>query len=249
MEKYKKEYEIRSYECDERGTLRLRSLFNLFQDLADEHADKMGVGYHFCIRHQIGWIGGYYHIQIEKMPVWTQKITLRTWPSKSTGVTGIREFEMCDEAGHILVRASSQWVLVDIVRKRPVSVQKHIGSYDLIEERSVPSSFEKIQGLEKNDLEIVEVIRRDDIDINKHVNNAVYPSWILDALPKGYLEDHCLSELRIQFKQSAKMGDVICVKTGLMEHETLHSIQNPVSNTEFARVKISWQKRKKSLVF
>lgn len=244
MEKYKKEYEIRSYECDEYGVLRLRSLFNLFQDLADTHADKMGVGYHFCIQHKIGWVGGYYHVQIKKMPVWTQKIILLTWPSKSTGVTGIREFEVFDEEGNLLVRASSQWILVDVDKQRPVSVQKYIGSYDLLEERSVTSSFEKIQPLEKNDFEVVEVIRKDDIDINKHVNNAVYPSWVLDALPKKYQEEYNLSELRIQFKQSAKIGDIICVKTSLMGDKTSHSIQHRLSNIEFARVQVSWQKRK-----
>lgn len=243
MEKYKKEYEISSYECDALGELRLRSLFNLFQDLADKHADIMGVGYHFCIQRQIGWMGGYYHIQIEKMPVWTQKVILWTWPSKSTGVTGIREFELTDENENILVRATSQWVLVDTIKKRPVSVEKNIGSYELIEKRSIDSKFEKISPLEEEIMETFEIVREDDIDINNHVNNAVYPCWVLDALPTGYLENHSLKELRIQFRQSAQKGDSICVKTAMKSYETCHSIQKQNSDIEFARVQIQWQKR------
>ena len=45
MDKYEKQYIIKSYECDVQLKLRIRSLFNLFQDMADEHADKMGLGY------------------------------------------------------------------------------------------------------------------------------------------------------------------------------------------------------------
>lgn len=39
MEKYKRIYEINSSSCDKDKKLRLRTLFNFFQDLADYHAD------------------------------------------------------------------------------------------------------------------------------------------------------------------------------------------------------------------
>ena len=54
-----------------------------------------------------------------------------------------------------------------------------------IEERSLQTNFEKIILPETFEYEANEVIREDDIDINQHVNNAVYPSWLLDALPEA----------------------------------------------------------------
>lgn len=243
MEKYQKEYEISSYECNRFGQLRLRSLFNLFQDVADIHADIMGVGFHFCEPRQIGWIGGYYHLRIYKLPSWTQKVILSTWPSKSTGVTGIREFKLTDEKGEILIGATSQWVLVDTLKHRPISVQKNIGNYDLIEERCIESSFEKILNLTDVSMSCSQIIREDDIDINQHVNNAVYPCWVLDSVPYELLKTYDIKELQIQFKQSAQKGDVIVVKTSINQNESVHCIENPNTSVEFARVKIIWQKK------
>lgn len=48
IEKFIREYPIRSYECDKNGQLRLITLLNIFQDAADSHANKMGLGYDFA---------------------------------------------------------------------------------------------------------------------------------------------------------------------------------------------------------
>ena len=241
MEKYVKNYEIRSADCDQNGLLRLRTLFNLFQDLADDHANIMGVGYHFCKEHGIGWIGGAYHIRINQMPKWEDKVRLLTWPSASTAVTGIREFQMCSEKGDILIDASSQWVLVDTQKFRPISVAKYIGSYELIPERSVDTSFEKLPTLERIDYETDEIVRYDDIDLNNHVNNAVYPAWILDALPVEFLKQHVLKELKIQFKKSALLSDFIHIQTQIEGEHTFHVITNKDGSSEFARLEMKWK--------
>ncbi len=243
MTTYQKTYKITSYECDKQGFLRIRTLFNLFQDLADNHADEMGLGYHFCAPRHLGWIGGAYHVQIEKWPTWNDCVTLKTWPSKSTGVTGIREFAIEDDTGRDIVKASSQWVLIDIDKIRPVSVEKNVGTYELHPVRAVETAFEKLPVPEHIEVTASEIVRRDDIDLYGHVNNAVYPTWILDALPAAFFEENEIAEFQIQFKRSAKWGDDIWVETGLNGQETVHRIGDKSGTTEFARIKILWRKR------
>ncbi len=244
MEKFQKEFEISSYECDENGELRLRSLFNLFQDLADNHASKIGVGYEYCVEHQLGWVGGAYHVQIDKMPVWKDKVILKTWPSRKTAVTAIREFEMVNAlTGATMVRASSQWVLIDINRQRPVSVLAHLEHCDAIEERMVDTDFRKLLAPERIDTTVSQIIRTDDIDLNCHVNNAVYPTWILDALPSDFLPTHALSELQIQYKSSAKTGNTVLVKGQIDNDITVHSIVSDELGPEYARVRAIWKER------
>ncbi len=243
MSIYQKTYKITSYECDKNGFLRIRTLFNLFQDLADNHADEMGLGYKFCSPRRLGWIGGAYHVRVAKWPTWNDCLTLKTWPSKSTGVTGIREFSLQDDAGNDIVMASSQWVLVDTERMRPVSVEKNVGTYALNPVRAVDSNFEKLVAPERTDASMVEVIRQDDIDLYGHVNNAVYPTWVLDALPNGFLDKNEIAELQIQFKRSAKWGDDVLVEGELNGMESLHRIGDKSGTVEFARVKILWRKK------
>ena len=242
-EKHKKEYLISSYECDRFGLLRIRSLFNIFQDLADIHANMMGIGYDFCSKKNMGWIGGYYHLKIERLPSWGERVILSTWPSRFSGVSGIREFELKSEDGERLACATSQWILIDVLKNRPVSIQKNIGEFELLEERSIESDFPKIEGLGHIDMEQREIIREDDIDINSHVNNAVYPALILDAISEEYLSKHKPTEMQIQFKHSAKRGYGVTIKTEMDTLQTLHSIVNPDSDIEYARVRAIWSER------
>ncbi len=241
MEKYSKTYEIKSYECDKNGVLRLRTLFNLFQDMADDHADKMGLGYHFCIQKQIGWIGAGYHVQINRLPKWEEKVILYTWPSKATPVMGIRDFQMIDEAGNVLVNASSQWVLVDLNRMRPVAIAKHVGEYELVDERALDTSFPAIEAVAEAQTETVISVRHDDIDINNHVNNAVYPTLCLDGISDDFLNTHTLSEVQVSFKKPAVLGDKICLKSSRDASQTHHGLFNETGETEFARVRLSWK--------
>lgn len=242
MEKYEKSYEIASFECDEYGYLRLRCLFNLFQDLADTHANIIGVGYNYCKQNHLGWVGGAYHVQINKMPTWRDRVVLKTWPSKATAATAIREFELTDaQTGDVLVRASSQWVLIDATKHRPVCVAPHLQHCEPITERSVDTSFAKLPPLERTDITIVQTVRVDDIDLNHHVNNAVYPSWVLDALPPDFTMRRRLAELQIQYKYPVQKGDSICVKSQMDENIGLHVITNGSSTLEFARVRTVWQ--------
>lgn len=240
MDKYEKQYIIKSYECDVQLKLRIRSLFNLFQDMADEHADKMGLGYHYCHERGIGWIGGGYHVEIKKLPTWGDEIRVTTWPSGSTAATGIRDFQVRDGVGNILINATSQWVLVDINRMRPIPVMKHIPSYELLDEHAMVSSFDKIS-IPEGEAEIISFpVHTDDIDLNAHVNNALYPSWILDTVSDSFSAQHSPSEIRIDFKRPAKRGDIVRIKTYRQALITVHVFGNADDSVEFARVCVRW---------
>lgn len=241
MEKFCKSYTIKSYECDSTCKLRLRTVFNFFQDLADDHANEMGLGYRECIKRGIGWIGGAYHVEFIDLPKWEDKIKLFTWPSGKTAATGIRDFQMLDEGDKPLINATSQWVLVDLNRMRPVSIAKNLGEYDLVEERAFDSVFKDIPTIERTDFEAVISIRYDDIDLYKHVNNAVYPTLIYDGLPHDFIANHKLKELQIIFKKPALLSDEICIATQIDEDITIHQLFNKNKDIEFARIQVKWK--------
>lgn len=243
MEKYKKSYIISSFEVDFQQKLRIRSLFNLFQDLADEHAEKLGLGYTFCSQNGLGWVGGAYHVKIHRLPIWGDKVTIETWPSGTTAAATIRDFKMTDGAGNILVSATSQWVLIDTNRLRPLPIAKHLPHYDMIDERALNSDFAKIQIPEASSSDITFPVHTDDIDLNHHVNNALYPTWALDGVPESFYGKNRLTELQVTFKRPALLGDILLMKTYRGEGETISVIGTPDGATEFARVRLVWQPR------
>lgn len=243
MQKFQKKYRTRSAECDKNNQMRLRSLFNLFQDIADLHAESLGLGYTFCIENNLTWMGSGYHVKINRLPQRDEELELYTWTSDATPLMAIRDFELKNDEGETLVCASSCWILIDLNKKRPIALQQYIGNLILLDEKVFEPDLKKISLPEEFDTSFVEVVRQDDIDINLHVNNAVYPSWILDTLSDEFLSFHDLKEMKIQFKQGITKENKVAIFSKIMDNNTYSLISDDTRQKEYAKVVALWQKK------
>lgn len=244
MEIYKieKEYLIRTYECDKNENLRILTLMNIFQDVADTHATEMGLGLEYCLSKGFAWIGSNYHLQINRLPKMHDKIKVMSWPAVEKKLGAVREFLVLNEQGEELIKASSQWILIDVARRRPIGLREHLPMYQVIEERVIETEFPKIPDLERIDLTTEFNVRFDDIDINNHVNNAVYPLWATEGVGKDFRVENNPSEIEIIFKKEGHLGEKICVETQKDGYLTSHSIKALTDGRELAKVRIKWIK-------
>ena len=232
---------VKVYESDRKGELHLRNLFNLFQDAADRHADVLGCGYEFCRTHGVGWVGANYHLKINRMPRRHESFVLTTWASGRTAVCGIRDFKAVDEQGELLLYASSQWALIDLNSKRPVSVAKNLPDYQLHAERMIDTKFPAIILPDLFSTELHFPVRYEEIDLNNHVNNAVYPVWAAEGVSHDFRLKHDIAEMEIAFKKPAVFDDEIVVFTQTEGATTIHKIASAGEEKEFARVRILWK--------
>ena len=240
IEKFIRDYPIRSYECDKNGHLRLITLLNIFQDAADCHANEMGLGYDFCRSKGLAWVGANYHIRINRLPRWHETVKIITWPCDERGFGAVRDFRVEDEQGKIIITAASQWILIDFEKKRPVSLREHLPEYRIIPERALETDFAKIpEPLQVSKLSTFKV-RYDDIDINKHVNNAVYPLWATEAVDEDFRLSHIPQELEITFKKEGHFGELIETATAMDGLISLHIIRAKEDGRELARIRIHW---------
>lgn len=240
MKKAIREYLIRSYEGDAFGNLRIVTLFNIMQDVADFHAAELGLGLEFCHSKGLAWVGANYHVKIKKLPKIHQKIVVHSWPSAEKKLGAIREFLFFDENGVELIRASSQWILIDFAKKRPVCLKDHLPDYQIIPERALETNFEKIENGSEPTKKTAFKIRFDDIDVNGHVNNAVYPLWASEALDDDFRKKHMPSEIEVIFKKEGLLGENVNVASILDNQISRHYIFSASDERELARVKIMW---------
>ncbi len=243
MEKYVKEYNLRTYECDKNGYLRIVTLFNILQDIADSHATDLGLGMEYCLSKGFAWVGANYHIKINQMPKTHEYIKIITWPSEQRKLGAIRDFAVYDNNGNLIITATSQWILIDFKRKRPISLKDHLPEYTVINEHSLISNFEKLPTPSKDDYKKTFSIRFDDIDINMHVNNSLYPLWASETLSSEFRDEYLLSEIEISFKKEGHLGEDIQVTTEQNKEETIHSIISLNDNRELSNVRIKWVKK------
>ena len=241
MEKFSKQYALRTYECDKNNNLRLIALMNILQDMADSHATALGLGLEFCLKHGLAWVGSAYHLQINRLPVLHETITVETWPCEQRLLGAVREFTVKTASGETLIKASSLWILIDFARKRPVSLRDNLPQYTILPEHAFVSDFARLPEIEKPDNVKRFAVRFDDIDVNNHVNNAVYPLWASEAVPPEMRLNYAPAEIEINFKKECRFGEEVEVSTQITANTSLHSIKSLTDGRELARLRFQWQ--------
>ncbi len=237
-----KDYVVRSYECDKHGCLRLVTLMNIFQDIADSNAAEIGLGLDFCRERGLAWVGANYHIIINNYPKLHQKITVVSWPAVEKKLGAYRDFLVYDENGNKIIQASSQWILINFAKKRPVALRDNLPEYQVIPERAIETEFPKIEDISSVESKTEFKIRFDDIDINNHVNNAIYLLWASEAVNGEFRNQHQPREIEIAFKKEALFGESIYIESQNDGENSIHEIKSTTDNRELARLKFRWKK-------
>lgn len=241
VRKYVKNYVVKSYEADCHGFLRLLTLMNYLQDIACENAETLGFGFVACADKGLAWVGSNYLVKIKSLPRIDEHFSIETWPSGTKLWGGVRDFNIKNAAGEIIASAISQWVLIDVERRRPVILSKYFPEYKVWKERALEADFTKFEEVQNPDLVQEIAVRFDDIDVNKHVNNAVYPLWASECVDSAFRLNHIPAALEICYKKEALYGEKVIVYTKQNESETLHTICDKESGAVLADCRIEWR--------
>jgi acyl-ACP thioesterase len=205
MEKQIDRKTLKTYQMDRHGLLRPLMLMNELQAIADTHAEKFGGGRTFCAAHNVAWVVTHYLIDILEMPGENEEIEFSTWPYSRDALRAVREFRIRGGDGREMVRATSRWVLIDLAARRPVRLEGNMAAFGQIPERAYARDFGKFPDFIA-DAQMVVRPRFDDIDVNQHINNAVYAAWATEALGFDFRDGHNLRGLSINFKKEIKAG-------------------------------------------
>ena len=241
VSKYKKEYHVKSYEVDCHGFLRILTLMNFLQEAAVESADSLGFGFEVCRDKGVAWVGSNYLIKIERLPKIDERIEIETWPAEGKLWGAIRNFLLKDKNGNVIIRAKSQWVLIDMERRRPVSLSKYFPEYEFIDEQVMGEDFHKLSPIENPDNVKDIWVRFDDIDINNHVNNAVYPLWAAESIDSEYRMQHTPAEIEVCFKKEALLGEQVEVRYKQDGNRSFHTIVDKNSGADLADCSFMWK--------
>ena len=110
-----------------------------------------------------------------------------------------RDFEIKDANGKLKVRAISQWVLIDLNTRRPARISDVLPEWAGLTERVWNRDFDKGSDFIPTKTHVM-ACRFDDIDVNQHINNAVYTVWATESVGFDYRNTHKLHGIDIYFK-------------------------------------------------
>lgn len=228
------DYRLRWMDFDRYGRLHPAPVLDMFQDVATVHAANMGMSRDAMVARGVFWAVVRSKLEYVKAPAQLQGVTVRTWPHAPTRFSFQRDFTMRDAAGDLLVKASTEWVLMDLEARKFVSVKDYYdGPDDFDETRAIEGKLRKIADFPEGNLPVVQVVPRfSDIDVNGHVNNARYANYIIDALDPG--EKGSIKTLQIDYRHEVLPGVPLAMHTLVEDGRVLSKGVDEEGETAFA---------------
>lgn len=244
---YKRTYPVAYYEMDINQVLKPSALLNFLQDMATNNAEMYGFGPSFVFANNYAWFLIKYHMEFDEYPFALDEIVIKTEPRGSSKIIANRDFELWTTEGKRLGRVASNWMLINLEDKNYINISKSFPDKVIaipFVKRENDLQFEKIKPLEKADFETTFSIRFDDIDVNRHVNNANYIVWAFESLPYEFRLQHRLKTLDMVFKKEIAYGHEVisqgceCIENG--EIITTHVLKDSANGDELCIVCAKW---------
>lgn len=239
-------FRVRSYEMDGLGSARPATITNYLQEAAANHAAALGWAITAAAEEQgKNWMLVRLQVKLEHWPAWRDEIEVETWPSGLEGLVAFREFALRDAEGRQIGAATSSWMMVDLRRRRATRLPAALNEFPFLDRpRAIGNPFPKIEVPEDVDVAERFAVRRGDLDINGHANQAAYVEWACETVPEEVWRSAKPTELAIAFRSEVRGGDVVesrRIGTGGDVH--LHQLRSAVSGKELAVLRTAWTLR------
>ncbi len=235
-------FTIRNVEVNIHNRLSFTALANMLQECASRHASELGVSSLDLMDSGKTWVLSKLKIELNGAPGLEDRLTIRTWPEGGDGVRAFRGFKIFGEKDELLGTAASVWLIIDIKKRRVVTLPSSIPDLRAGEEH-VTYDFEKnIPPVETPTFSYETRAGWHDLDINRHVNNNHFIKWIIESFPYDYLQKHRMTGLDMIFKGECFMNDEIAALTRALDtHVFLHQLLKQ-DGSDLVRAVSRWQK-------
>ena len=215
------EYRLRWMDFDQYGRIQPCSVFDIFQDVATVQATTMGMGHADMDAKNVFWVVVRMKYEVVRQPGRLQVVKARTWPRTPSRFMFPRDYSMLDEQGNVLVKASSEWVVLDKETRNFVKISEiYDGSEQLCEDRAFDGKLRKIPSFEGSpDFTCTVIPSFTDCDQNGHVNNAKYANFIMDALDLG--PEAAVRTFQIDYRHEVWPGVPLEIQTLVQDGQVL----------------------------
>ena len=202
------EKDITSNEADYNLDMKLSSIFLFFQEVSSLHSEVLGVGKSETIDKDLHWVITRFNVVIDRIPRYGEKVKVKTYPGANNGLFFFRHYQITDMKDNVLVRAISNWVIIDgfthEIKRNPFKGYS-IPIYKEEGELPIPT---KINEKATNYL-YSRKVRYSDIDLNTHLNNTRYIDLIQDAFDLNFYKTHKIKNFLINYFLELKAGDEV----------------------------------------
>lgn len=209
--KFEKNTIIESSRCDLDGLLAYAHAFSIFQDIAGEHADLIGVSLPALMKRDLFWLTVRTKVRFYKRPTMLAPVTLLTWPEKPDKVRANRDYAIVSTEGETLIEGKTEWAVFSFSGGRPQPM-KDIYPAELTFEPEVvlPDPFLRINTDFSEAAEFGKyTVRSTDIDLGRHMNNTAYVHALMGLFSVEELSKLDIFEIEVAFRSPTFEGQTV----------------------------------------
>ena len=216
---YEKNLTINYYDLDGRGDVKLTAMLRHINLAAGHNSEEIGAGLDTTTPLGLAFVLQRFGLRVFKWPIYRQTVKIRTWPADIAKSTFRRNGDMWSLDGKKIAEWTGLWVLIDIKErkvKKPKALPIDIPVYGQMDV-GVEVRKSDIPENASPDVSYLHTVRFSELDINMHMNNAVYGDLITNIMEMAKAEPISRrSEIQFNYLSEAKMGDDI--EVGLMQN-------------------------------
>ena len=204
---------LQSRDCDFTGRWKPSEIFTAMQELAGDHAAILGAGYSVLHPVNIAFALTRTELHMDQYPKIGEKVVCRTWPAPVMKWMFPRYFVFESESGEQLGYAATLWVLMDLTERKmvaPSALPAPIPTSDQKPPLRLPGKAANLTG---------EGMAREylpgysELDVNGHVNNTRYVSWMCDELGANILKDRSIRSIVVNYAHELLPGQSIVLRS------------------------------------
>lgn len=213
---YSQAYTVSAIHLDCFGRVKPSVLLHFAQEAAGAHCMELALDWETLAKKNMFWAVIRHKVQITRLPVVGEEITVETWPMPTTRSAFPRATIAYDKQGNEVFRSISLWVLMDmnsrtmvLPGKSGIELNGSLRGNELALPSSIlPKTLENMQS---------RWVRYTELDRNGHVNNTRYMDWIDDLLPSAFHGQHPIREFTICYLSEAREGQKIDLNWQVLE--------------------------------
>jgi len=235
--KMEKDFNVPLSLCDNTSHLSISGMFNLFMDIATEHATELKLSASDLGENKF-WLAIRTKVRVFDRPIMSQKIKLSTWPQKPSRIRANRHYTI--ERGNTLyVAGKTEWAVIDTATKKLQRLTDIYGEdFDFCEDDFCVENYARVDDDFENAKQIGEyIVKSIDIDLGQHMNNSAYIRAFFSMFSAQEIKRMNIKELDIAYKAQSFENEVLTIKEREAENATEYAMIKP-DNTICATLRV-----------
>jgi acyl-ACP thioesterase len=235
-------YQVRLDEVDSQHRLTVAAMVGYLQEIAWQASVEGNVPIPTLLAQGFTWVLSRFQLEILVYPNYADALQIETYAPLAEKFYLQRDFKVYKN-GQLMALASSNWVIVDLDKKKLTAVPDFVKTaLHNPEKEPYLMNKNKIADLQIADYQYNTTVRWHDLDINQHTNNKHYFRWALDALPPEIWKNQRLKKLDMQFRTESFWQDDLQIKAQKLANNTfLHQISKQNPPKEIIRGLSEWE--------